>query len=67
MLSTFKWDALQSFLAVVRTGRLTTAAQQMGVDHSTLSRRIADLERTLQTKLFNRSVSGYALTIFRMA
>jgi DNA-binding transcriptional LysR family regulator len=62
MLSTFKWDALQSFLAVVRTGRLTTAAQQMGVDHSTLSRRIADLERTLQTKLFDRSVLGYALT-----
>jgi DNA-binding transcriptional LysR family regulator len=67
MLSTFKRETLQSFLAVVRNGRLTTAAQQMGVDHSTLSRRIADLERTLQTKLFNRSVSGYALTIFRMA
>lgn len=62
MSDTFKWDALQSFLAVVRAGRLTTAARNMGVDHSTLSRRIADLESALQTKLFDRSVLGYALT-----
>jgi DNA-binding transcriptional LysR family regulator len=62
MDNTFKGDALQSFLAVVRAGKLTTAARQMGIDHSTLSRRIAELENTLQTKLFDRSVSGYALT-----
>jgi DNA-binding transcriptional LysR family regulator len=62
MADTFKWDALQSFLAVVRAGRLTTAARNLGVDHSTLSRRIADLESALQTKLFDRSVLGYALT-----
>ncbi|MEE3624346.1 LysR family transcriptional regulator [Nitrospirillum sp. BR 11752] len=62
MESSFDWDALQSFLAVVRAGKLTAAARRMGVDHSTLSRRIADLERTLQTQLFTRSVQGYALT-----
>lgn len=62
MKPAFDWNTLQSFLAVVRTGRLTTAARRLGVDHSTLSRRIAELERTLRTKLFVRSVQGYALT-----
>ena len=62
MNESFDWDALQSFLAVVRTGKLTTAARKMGIDHSTLSRRMAELERALQTKLFDRSVQGYALT-----
>ncbi|MDE1150509.1 MAG: LysR family transcriptional regulator [Azospirillaceae bacterium] len=62
MESSFDWDALQSFLAVVRTGRLTAAARRMGVDHTTLGRRIADLERALQAQLFTRSVQGYALT-----
>lgn len=62
MPSSFDWDALQSFLAVARTGKLTVAARRMGIDHSTLSRRITDLEQTLQTKLFDRSVQGYILT-----
>ena len=58
----FDWNALQSFLSVVRSGRLTVAAKQLGVDHSTLSRRIMDLERTLQVRLFDRQPSGYTLT-----
>ena len=43
-MSKFDWNDLQAFLALARAGRLTVAAQQMGVDHSTLSRRIAALE-----------------------
>ena len=62
MADLLKWDALQSFLAVVRTGRLTMAARHLGVSHSTLSRRIASLERSLQTQLFHRRPTGYALT-----
>jgi DNA-binding transcriptional LysR family regulator len=58
----FDWNALQSFLAVVRCGRLTTAARQLGIDHSTLSRRIVELEASLQVQLFNRQPSGYSLT-----
>jgi DNA-binding transcriptional LysR family regulator len=56
------WDWLQSFLAVARAGKLTTAARQLQLDHSTLSRRLGALERELHAKLFERSVSGYALT-----
>lgn len=58
----FDWNDLRAFLAVVRTGRLTVAAAQMGVNHSTLSRRIAALERALKTRLFERHPTGYVLT-----
>lgn len=56
------WNDLQTFLAVVRTGRLTVAAHKLGVDHSTLSRKILRLEATLKTRLFDRRPSGYVLT-----
>ncbi|CAA2158831.1 HTH-type transcriptional regulator DmlR [Methylobacterium brachiatum] len=58
----FDWNDLRSFLAVVRAGRLTVAAQQLGVDHSTLSRRITSLENALQVRLFDRLLTGYVLT-----
>ncbi|CAH2602481.1 LysR family transcriptional regulator [Rhodovastum atsumiense] len=58
----FDWDLLQSFLAVARTGRLTGAARQLKIDHSTLGRRLAALEAALGARLFDRRVSGYALT-----
>ncbi|HYP57170.1 MAG TPA: LysR family transcriptional regulator, partial [Beijerinckia sp.] len=58
----FDWDLLQSFLAVARAGKLTVAARQLQLDHSTLSRRLTTLERELLTKLFDRGASGYALT-----
>jgi len=35
--------------------------RQLQLDHSTLNRRLAALERDLSTKLFNRGVPGYAL------
>lgn len=58
----FDWDHLQAFLAVARTGRLTVAARRAGVDHATLSRRIASLEAALGVPLFERRTAGYALT-----
>ncbi|ACB94269.1 LysR family transcriptional regulator [Beijerinckia indica] len=61
-MSDFDWNSLRSFLAVARTGRLTTAARTLGVDHTTLSRRIAGLEEALKVKLFERHPSGYRLT-----
>jgi DNA-binding transcriptional LysR family regulator len=58
----FDWNDLRAFLAVARTGRLTAAAGRLGLDHSTLSRRIAGLEHGLKAKLFDRSPTGYRLT-----
>src|SRR4051812_29569843 len=61
-MAEFDWNDLTSFLAVARSGRLTAAAARLGIDHSTLSRRIAGLEHGLKAKLFDRSPSGYGLT-----
>jgi len=61
-MADFDWNDLRAFLAVARTGRLTAAAARLGLDHSTLSRRIAALEHGLKAKLFDRSPTGYTLT-----
>ncbi len=61
-MADFDWNDVRAFLAVARSGRLTAAAARLGVDHSTLSRRIAALEHALKAKLFDRSPSGYAPT-----
>ncbi len=58
----FDWSDLRYFLAVARAGRLTVAAARLGVEHSTVSRRIATLETRLGAKLFDRSPRGYDLT-----
>lgn len=56
------WDDFRAFLAVARIGRLTVAARRLGMDHSTLSRRIAGLEAKLQIALFERSPAGFRIT-----
>jgi DNA-binding transcriptional LysR family regulator len=61
-MADFDWNDVRAFLAVARSGRLTAAAARLGVDHSTLSRRIAALEHSLKAKLFDRSPSGYSAT-----
>ena len=56
------WDDYRYFLAVARTGRLTEAGRQLGVDHATAGRRIKALEQALGANLFHRSPQGYQLT-----
>jgi DNA-binding transcriptional LysR family regulator len=56
------WDALQAFLAVARTGRVSAAARRLDVEHTTISRRLAALEATLGVPLFYRTNTGYTLT-----
>lgn len=61
-MTKFDWGSIESFLAIARAGKLTTAAQKLGIEHSTLSRRIKNLEASLQARLFERSAKGYRLT-----
>ncbi len=56
------WDNLRYFLELVRAGTLVTAAQRLGVDHTTVSRRILALEKEIGSQLFERRASGYRLT-----
>lgn len=55
-------DALMTFLAVVRLGRYTAAAEALGVNHSTVSRRIAALETTMGGRLLVRGPGGWEVT-----
>jgi DNA-binding transcriptional LysR family regulator len=56
------WDNLRFFLELSRAGKLTVAARRLGVDHTTVSRRVQALEKSLDTQLFMRAASGYSLT-----
>ena len=56
------WDHLRFFLVLARAKTLTNAARLIGVEHSTVARRIQALENTLGTQLFKREATGYELT-----
>ena len=56
------WQDLRYFLAVAEVGTLAGAGRQLGVDHGTVSRRIARLERDLGIKLVHRLPRSCALT-----
>jgi len=56
------WDGVQVFLAVARAGRISAAARRLQVEHTTVSRRLASLERELGVPLFYRTTRGYLLT-----
>ena len=56
------WDDLRVFLAVARSGSISSGARQLGLQHSTVSRRMRKLEQGLDTRLFDKVPSGYALT-----
>jgi DNA-binding transcriptional LysR family regulator len=49
------WDDLRAFLAVYRRGSHKGAARLLGVDPTTVSRRMAALERNLAARLFVRT------------
>src|SRR5580693_7657465 len=56
------WDDVRYFLAVARGGSVRAAAAHLGVNHSTVLRRIAQLEERLGAHMFERLPSGYRLT-----
>lgn len=56
------WEEIKTFLEVVRNGTVRTTARALGVHHSTVSRRIESLEKTLEVRLFDRRPEGYAPT-----
>jgi DNA-binding transcriptional LysR family regulator len=58
----FDWNDLIYFLELARQSRLAPAARRLKVDHTTVSRRIAELEKSLSVKLFDRKPDGFVLT-----
>lgn len=56
------WDNLRYFLEVARSGTLVAAARRLGVEHTTVSRRVQALEKQLGEPLFAREAGGHRLT-----
>ena len=56
------WDHLRHVLAVGTAGSLAGAARQLGVNHTTVLRRLEALEAHLGTRLFERARGGYEPT-----
>lgn len=55
-------DDLLVLLAVGRSGRYTTAADELGLNHTTISRRIAALEQAIGGRVLTRAGGGWELT-----
>ncbi len=56
------WDDFRLIKAVADARGLPAAAAQIGVNHSTVFRRLKQIEDTLGSPLFERHRTGYALT-----
>ncbi|HEY8612865.1 MAG TPA: LysR family transcriptional regulator [Roseomonas sp.] len=56
------WDDFRLIDAVAATRNLPAAAARLGIDHSTVFRRLKQVEALLGTPLFERHRSGYTLT-----
>ncbi|MBS0343087.1 MAG: LysR family transcriptional regulator [Proteobacteria bacterium] len=60
--NSFDWDDLKYLLAVAREGSTLAAGRALGVDQSTVQRRLAELERRVGQSLVQRQPTGYRLT-----
>jgi DNA-binding transcriptional LysR family regulator len=60
--ASMNWDDLRVVAAVARHGSLLQAGAALGVDHTTVGRRLSGAEKSLGTKLFIRSTTGLVLT-----
>ncbi|KPC33694.1 Regulatory protein [Pseudomonas syringae pv. cilantro] len=58
----FDWEDLHYFVTFSAIKSLSGAARVLGVEHATVSRRIASLERSLNVKLVDRRKRLYELT-----
>jgi DNA-binding transcriptional LysR family regulator len=56
------WDDFRYVKAIADTGSLSGAAAALGVNHSTVFRRLGTIEQRLGSRLFTRGRGGYALT-----
>ncbi|MDB5775249.1 MAG: LysR family transcriptional regulator [Herbaspirillum sp.] len=56
------WDNLRVFLELARSQGLVEAGRKLGIDHSTVSRRMRRFEEEVGSRLFNRNSHGTTLT-----
>lgn len=56
------WDAFRFFRVIAQQGSVRGAASELGVNPSTVSRRLENLEAELGVHLFTRSPGGFKIT-----
>lgn len=56
------WELLHTFEITLRTGSFAAAAREMGIEHTTVRRRVSSLEEALGQRLFERSTQGLLVT-----
>jgi DNA-binding transcriptional LysR family regulator len=56
------WNDFRYFLAIARAGSLAGAGRELGVEHTTVGRRLVALEAELGTRLFLRGPDGLVAT-----
>src|SRR4051812_17519152 len=56
------WDDFRLVKAIADATGLAGAAERLGVNHSTMFRRLGQIEDALGVALFERHRTGYALT-----
>ena len=56
------FEEMQHFVRIVEAGSISAAAEQLGVAKSGVSRRLAELERRLGSRLLNRTTRRSSLT-----
>lgn len=56
------WNDLRYFVELARQKRMLHVGRKLGVDHTTVARRIEQLEKDLGCKLFESAPDGYRLT-----
>lgn len=62
MEKALNWNDLQYFVHLVDAQTLTAVADKLNVQHTTVARRIENLEQALNIKLFDRMGKRYTLT-----
>lgn len=60
--SDLNWEDLRTFLICARSGSFRRAADELGVQSSTVKRRVERLEKSLDLSLFARLANGIQLT-----
>jgi DNA-binding transcriptional LysR family regulator len=61
-VSKLSWDDLRIVRAVGKSGALASAAEMLGINSSTIARRLAKVEQILGVTLFDRRRTGYMTT-----
>src|SRR3546814_5770790 len=61
--SRLSWDDLRVIRAIGKTGALATGAELLGINTSTIARRLSKMEEVLGATLFDRRRTGYVATV----